>query len=167
MIKNMQKQLLSVLKMIKNILGVYFDFFGTLIDSRYAITNVWSQIAKKFGKEISPNDERIWKGILKQFDAYDRLKEKYDRIGEPWAIPSSEEIVSTILCLDFPVFGASVSMILNADSLGVSSPFIKPSSTSAILLDPSTSASPVRCLIPTIVSISSVNPSKDPNVPDS
>ena len=52
--------------MLKNILGVYFDFFGTLIDSRYAISTVWSQIAKKLGKEISPEDERIQKGILKQ-----------------------------------------------------------------------------------------------------
>ena len=78
--------------MLKNILGVYFDFFGTLIDSRYAITYVWSQIAKKLGKEIRPDDERIWKGMLKQNEAYHKLKEKYDRMGEPWGVPSSEEM---------------------------------------------------------------------------
>lgn len=78
--------------MLKNILGVYFDFFGTLIDSRYAITTVWSQIARKLGREISPDDELIRKGILKQYDAYNKLKENYDRMGELWAVPSGEEM---------------------------------------------------------------------------
>lgn len=97
MIRKLEKDsilinLQNVLNMLKNILGVYFDFFGTLIDSRYAITNVWSQIAKKFGIEISPDDEFIRKGVLKQFAAYDKLKEKYDRMGEPWVGPSNEEM---------------------------------------------------------------------------
>ncbi|MCG3215542.1 MAG: hypothetical protein KAS63_02415, partial [Candidatus Heimdallarchaeota archaeon] len=51
--------------MANNFDGVFFDYFGTLVDSRHSLTNVWSRIAKKLGKEIKPSDPRIWQGIQK------------------------------------------------------------------------------------------------------
>ncbi|MFW9939507.1 MAG: HAD family hydrolase [Candidatus Thorarchaeota archaeon] len=62
--------------MTKEIIGVYFDFFGTLIDSRYAITNVWSKIAKKLGMDIDYDDPRIWAGMLKQWEKMEKLADK-------------------------------------------------------------------------------------------
>ncbi len=60
-------------KMTKDIVGVYFDFFGTLIDSRYTLTNIWSRIAKRLGVEISYDDPRIWEGIRIQEEENTRL----------------------------------------------------------------------------------------------
>ena len=62
--------------MTKDIIGVYFDFSGTLIDSRYVITNIWSRIAKRLGMDIDYDDPRIWAGIQKQWEEYDKLKDK-------------------------------------------------------------------------------------------
>jgi HAD superfamily hydrolase (TIGR01549 family) len=59
-----------------DIIGIYFDFFGTLIDSGYAITKVWSRITKKLGKEIEYDDPRIWEGIQKQREESDKLKKR-------------------------------------------------------------------------------------------
>jgi HAD superfamily hydrolase (TIGR01549 family) len=56
-----------------NVDGIYFDFFGTLIDSKYVLTNVWSRIAKKLGVDISYDDPRIWEGILKQSKEANRI----------------------------------------------------------------------------------------------
>jgi HAD superfamily hydrolase (TIGR01549 family) len=53
------------------IIGVYFDFYGTLIDSKYSLTHVWSKIAKRLGIEIAYDDPRIWKGVLEQWRSYD------------------------------------------------------------------------------------------------
>ena len=73
-VKEKYKEYLSIkecLEMSDNIEGVYFDFFGTLIDSKYSLTHVWSKIAKKLGTEIEYNDPRIWQGVLKQWRFYD------------------------------------------------------------------------------------------------
>ena len=57
--------------MSDSFVGVFFDFFGTLIDSKYSLTHVWSRIAKKLGTEIEYNDPLIWQGVLKQWKLYD------------------------------------------------------------------------------------------------
>jgi HAD superfamily hydrolase (TIGR01549 family) len=51
--------------------GVYFDFYGTLIDSKYSLTHVWSRIAKKLGTEIEYGDPRIWQGVQEQWQFYE------------------------------------------------------------------------------------------------
>ncbi len=84
-------------KTLKDIIGVYFDFFGTLIDSRFTLTTVWSRVAKKLGTEISPDDKRIWEGILKQNNEYDKLRKEFLRLGKPWIDPPSEEWHSALL----------------------------------------------------------------------
>jgi len=57
--------------MIDKFEGIYFDFYGTLIDSKYSLTHVWSRIAKRLGVEIDYKDSRIWQGVLKQWKFYD------------------------------------------------------------------------------------------------
>ena len=57
--------------MSDSIAGVYFDFYGTLIDSKYSLTHVWSRIAKRLGTEIKSDDPRIWQGVLEQWKFYD------------------------------------------------------------------------------------------------
>ena len=75
--------------MKKDIIGVYFDFFGTLIDSRYAITNIWSRIAKRLGMNIEYDDPRIWAGMQKQWEESNKLAEK---LGKNYINFSREEI---------------------------------------------------------------------------
>jgi HAD superfamily hydrolase (TIGR01549 family) len=71
--------------MTPDIIGVYFDFFGTLIDSNYAVFNTWSRIAKKLGKEIKYDDPRIWEGMQKQWDEADKLDKSYMNFSqEDW-----------------------------------------------------------------------------------
>ena len=55
-------------------LGIYFDYFGTLIDSRAVLTKAWSTIAKCLGVEISPDDPRIFEGMQKQHEESLRLE---------------------------------------------------------------------------------------------
>ncbi|MHA2471806.1 MAG: HAD family hydrolase [Promethearchaeota archaeon] len=62
--------------MTADIIGVYFDFFGTLIDSEFAITNIWSRITKRLGKEISYDDPRIRIGLQKQREEAEKLQLK-------------------------------------------------------------------------------------------
>ena len=68
--------------MSKNIVGVFFDFFGTLIDSRYTLTTIWSRIAKRLGVEISYDDPRIWEGIRNQEEEYNRLGKFFGDVTE-------------------------------------------------------------------------------------
>ncbi|MHA2183272.1 MAG: HAD family hydrolase, partial [Promethearchaeota archaeon] len=62
--------------MTVDIIAIYFDFFGTLVDSRYAISNIWSRIAKKLGKEIEYEDPIILEGMQKQREEAEKLKER-------------------------------------------------------------------------------------------
>ncbi len=71
--------------MLKDIVGVYFDLFGTLIDSYHTLTIIWSRIAKRLGTDITPEDPRIWEGILRQ------IKEA-KRLTKPWVVLSSKEM---------------------------------------------------------------------------
>ena len=66
--------------MLKDIQGMYFDFFGTIIDSNYTLTNIWSRIAKKLGTEINPGDERIREGMLDQYKEFDKLTKEPNRL---------------------------------------------------------------------------------------
>jgi len=69
----------------KDIVAVYFDFFGTLIDSRYTLTNIWSRIAKRLGREIDSDDPRIWVGIQNQWEEYEKLGKLYINLSpEEW-----------------------------------------------------------------------------------
>ena len=61
----------------KDIVGVYFDFFGTLIDSNFAVFSMWSRIAKRLGKEIEYDDPRILAGMQKQWEEADKLGKYY------------------------------------------------------------------------------------------
>ena len=63
--------------MKKDILGVYFDFFGTLVDSRHVLTNIWSRIAKKLGVEIASNDSKILLGMQKQWVEINKLNKPF------------------------------------------------------------------------------------------
>jgi putative hydrolase of the HAD superfamily len=63
-----------------DIIGIYFDFFGTLIDSVYAVANVWSLIASKLGKEIAWDDLRIAEGVKKQHEEYELRKLKSGKL---------------------------------------------------------------------------------------
>ncbi len=74
--------------MTKKIIGVYFDFFGTLIDSRYAITNIWSRVTKRLGMNIEYDDPRIWAGVQKQREEYEKLA---DKSGKKYINLSREE----------------------------------------------------------------------------
>lgn len=65
--------------MTKDIIGVYFDYFGTLIDFRYAVSNMWSRIAQRFGMVINYDDPRIWAGVLKQMEESVRLEDELDK----------------------------------------------------------------------------------------
>lgn len=58
------------------IVGIYFDFFGTLIDALYAQQWIWTQIFKRLGKEIHPTDPRILIGMHHQWKECDRLLEE-------------------------------------------------------------------------------------------
>jgi HAD superfamily hydrolase (TIGR01549 family) len=59
-----------------DIIGVYFDFFGTLIDSEFAIASIWSRITKRLGKEINYDDPRIKEGVQKQREEAEKLQLK-------------------------------------------------------------------------------------------
>ncbi len=63
--------------MTKNVWGVYFDFFGTLIDSNFAVFSMWSRIAKRLGKEIEYDDPRIREGMQEQWEDADKLGKYY------------------------------------------------------------------------------------------
>lgn len=66
--------------MLKDIHGMYFDFFGTLIDSNYILTNIWSRIAKRLGTEINSDDKRIQEGMLNQFKEFDKFTKELNRL---------------------------------------------------------------------------------------
>ncbi len=68
--------------MTNNITGIYFDFFGTLVDNKSIISHVWSRIAKKLGVEISPDDPRIWEGVRKQLKAFDKLNKRFPDLSK-------------------------------------------------------------------------------------
>ncbi|NPD87916.1 MAG: HAD-IA family hydrolase [Asgard group archaeon] len=57
--------------------GIYFDFFGTLVDGRHSITSVWSRIAQKLGKEIEPSDPRILQGMQEQNEVAATMSDNY------------------------------------------------------------------------------------------
>ena len=67
--------------MTTKITGVYFDFFGTLVDNRSIISSVWSKIAKRLGVEISPDDSRIWEGVRKQWKEFDEACKQVEKEG--------------------------------------------------------------------------------------
>jgi phosphoglycolate phosphatase-like HAD superfamily hydrolase len=92
----------------KDIIGVYFDFFGTLIDSRYAITKIWSRIAKKLGMDIAYDDPRIWAGIQKQWEEYDKLA---DKLGKKYINLARE---------DWDYLNSFLLKIIGVDSEGTS-----------------------------------------------
>lgn len=52
--------------MRKEIQGILFDFGGTLYDYYPSNSVIWSNVAKRLGVDISPNDPRIWKGMQGQ-----------------------------------------------------------------------------------------------------
>ncbi len=60
--------------MSKKILGVLFDFGGTLLDYTPCISLVFSRVAKILGFEFSPDDPRIRDGIRRQQTAFVALK---------------------------------------------------------------------------------------------
>ncbi|MFW9896566.1 MAG: hypothetical protein ACFFD7_12240 [Candidatus Thorarchaeota archaeon] len=62
--------------MTTDLCGIYFDFFGTLIDSDFAVTSIWSRIAKRLGKEIEYNDPRIREGRQKAREEAEKLQLK-------------------------------------------------------------------------------------------
>jgi FMN phosphatase YigB (HAD superfamily) len=66
-----------MLYMTINFEGIYFDFFGTLIDGRHSIASIWSRIAQKLGKEIEPSDPRILKGIQQQNEVANNMTDNY------------------------------------------------------------------------------------------
>ena len=68
--------------MAANITGIYFDFFGTLVDNRFIISLVWSRIAKRLGVEISPDDPRIWEGVRKQWKEFDKLNKEFPYLSK-------------------------------------------------------------------------------------
>lgn len=71
--------------MTKEIIGVYFDFYGTLIDSQLAVTSTWSRIAKRLGVEIEPDDPRIKLGIQDSYNEGEKLGKNYlDFSSEDW-----------------------------------------------------------------------------------
>ncbi len=82
--------------MSKKIKGVYFDFFGTLIDSRYALTNIWSKIAKRLGVEISHDDPRIWEGMLRQNREYDKINKFFIDLSDADRHRLNSQVLITI-----------------------------------------------------------------------
>ncbi len=60
--------------MLKEILGVLFDFGGTLLDYTPCISLVFSRVAKLLGIEMSSDDPRIQEGIRRQQTAFIALK---------------------------------------------------------------------------------------------
>lgn len=76
--------------MLKDIQGMFFDFFGTIINKDQILNTVWSRIAKKHGKNINPNDNRIREGRQKQHKEFRKLtittsKTHFDLSREDWA----------------------------------------------------------------------------------
>ena len=61
------------------IIGVYFDFFGTLIDSFRAHYKVWSRIVNRLGFDIVLSNTQIKMGLQKQMEEVSRLKMEYGR----------------------------------------------------------------------------------------
>lgn len=59
---------------------MYFDYFGTLIDSVYAVANTWSRIARKLGIEIAWDDPRIAEGVRKHYEQYELRKLKSGKV---------------------------------------------------------------------------------------
>ena len=85
--------------MLKDIQGMYFDFFGTLINGDQALNTVWSRIAKKNGKNINPDDNRIREGRQKQYKEFLKLtitttRAYFDLSREDWAKLNSIVLVA-------------------------------------------------------------------------
>ncbi|MHA2007490.1 MAG: HAD family hydrolase [Promethearchaeota archaeon] len=68
--------------MLPDIIGVYFDWFGTLVDSRYTLTNIWARIANRLGKKITSDDSRILEGMQKQVTEYFKQDKLYINLSE-------------------------------------------------------------------------------------
>ena len=68
--------------MSNNFIGIFFDFYGTLIDSKYSLTHVWSKIAKRLGTEVEYDDPRIWQGVLEQWKFYDEKNYHHNKLTE-------------------------------------------------------------------------------------
>ena len=82
--------------MKKDIIGVYFDWFGTLVDSRYTLTNIWSRIANKLGKNITSDDPRILEGMQKQLEEYVKQNKLYINLSEEDWYPLNRIVLDTI-----------------------------------------------------------------------
>lgn len=86
--------------MLKDIQGMYFDFFGTLINKDKALNIVWSRIAKKHGININPDDNRIREGRKKQNKEFQKLtlgskpNIHFDLSREDWAKLNSIVLVA-------------------------------------------------------------------------
>ena len=85
--------------MLKDIHGMYFDFFGTLINRDQALNIVWSRIAKKHGRNINPDDCRIREGRQKQYKEFQKLtltttRTHFDLSREDWAKLNSIVLVA-------------------------------------------------------------------------
>ncbi|UYP43980.1 Phosphoglycolate phosphatase [Candidatus Lokiarchaeum ossiferum] len=61
------------------IIGIYFDFFGTLIDSVRAYYKVWSRILNRLGSDVVLSNTLINKGLQKQMEEINRLQYAYGR----------------------------------------------------------------------------------------
>ena len=82
--------------MIKDVIGVYFDWFGTLVDSRYTLINIWSRIANRLGKKIASDDPRILEGIQKQLEEYLKQDKIYINLSKEDWNPLNSIVLDTI-----------------------------------------------------------------------
>ena len=58
------------------IIGIYFDFYGTLIDQLHAQQEIWTRIGKKVGITEKPSKEQIRTGIILQSHEQTKWKSK-------------------------------------------------------------------------------------------
>ena len=63
-----------------SILGIFFDFGGTLYDYYPRNEIIWSRIAKRLGIDISPEDPRIWEGMKNQEIAFNNRGKPFSKL---------------------------------------------------------------------------------------
>ena len=86
--------------MSQELKGIFFDFGGTLFDYYPSNSEIWANIAKRLGVDITPSDPRIQHGMRKQSKAFEKL-------GKPWSELSSDEI-HTLNCQVLKTLGIEI-----------------------------------------------------------
>lgn len=94
--------------------GIYFDFFGTLIDALYAQQWIWARILRRLGIIIHLSDPRIKSGLKKRWKELERLKIEENKIYSD--IDSADrERINEIMLIEFGIKHEEANSIINEE----------------------------------------------------